>query len=693
MRTLLLTTLLLLPLLPAASADTLGLDVPPLHTGDHMLYRSVSDERVIDAEGNDITAFAGRVRWTGEMETLVTIEGRSRATDEYGVERDTVAFLIERARDDRIVAVERCHIEPQMGWTLRWDYLEGGPRHMEEWQYRADDALFGPATRYYNSSPLFETETSPCDGYWETGYADFRDGERIDLVRHFRGTPTTPAPLYARDSLPSTRTTWRGAAAMEYRFEFDSGDSIPGTRYVGTARVLFAQGFPGPVLVEIDQTETGEHATWTQTATRELVGYAAGGAPFPFDIPWREHPLRSPVATYRTMDPRAVPDDALALTYPYAQALAAMRADGSLGLADYLDAHPEAGLVYAEYEERMQAPRVPTVGLPLGAPVAPEATGPGWLACFADNATSFCARGVRPQDLGVAMHAREEMTGWEGRVVRPFESITAEDVATLTRAAGIEPGTIKSLWYVNDGWPEGVNSFMMVSQVSARDLQEGTGTIAELEVTRGAILQAQSVDVRIVDAGPLSAASPPRELAPAPARAAAWDALRISPIAAAAAATITGLAFLAILVKGVLLPLYTRLVRDRLLDNSVRARLYDRIRTEPGVHLAELEEYLGVGKGATKHHVDQLARHKFVFLLEEGGKARCYAAGHIPVEAARRHALLRSGSHQRVYDLLRAEPELSLRAAAERLGMSAPSVHRARAKLVREGLLAPPAQR
>lgn len=157
--------------------------------------------------------------------------------------------------------------------------------------------------------------------------------------------------------------------------------------------------------------------------------------------------------------------------------------------------------------------------------------------------------------------------------------------------------------------------------------------------------------------------------------------------AGVATIAVTSLAALGLLVKLALLPLYTRLQRGRLLDHPVRARMFDVVRAEPGIHLSALESTVGIAKGATRHHLDKLARHHLVFTVQEGGFTRCYVAGALPPEAARQHALLRAGSHQRVYELYVARPEISLREAARELGMSAPSVHRARRKLVAAGLL------
>jgi hypothetical protein len=149
----------------------------------------------------------------------------------------------------------------------------------------------------------------------------------------------------------------------------------------------------------------------------------------------------------------------------------------------------------------------------------------------------------------------------------------------------------------------------------------------------------------------------------------------------------TGLALLVVLVKFLLIPLFTRLRRDGLLDNAVRARLYERVRVEPGIHLAELVDYAAIGEGATRHHLDQLVKHRLLVRLEEEKFVRYFAAGEVPPEVARREAILHAGSLREVYDLYCREPRLTLREAGARLGLSAPSVHRAKKRLENAGLL------
>ena len=173
-------------------------------------------------------------------------------------------------------------------------------------------------------------------------------------------------------------------------------------------------------------------------------------------------------------------------------------------------------------------------------------------------------------------------------------------------------------------------------------------------------------------------------------RASIFDGLPTIPSPEAGLAVGAAGLVLALAVKLVLLPLYTRLSRDRLLKHPMRARLIEIVRREPGIHFAGLACEAGFTEGATRHHVAKLVAGGHLAELRDEGFARLYVAGSVPPEAARRFSALRGATHRRVYELFAAEPRLSLREAARRLGLSAPTVFRSVRKLRAAGLLAPP---
>jgi len=57
------------------------------------------------------------------------------------------------------------------------------------------------------------------------------------------------------------------------------------------------------------------------------------------------------------------------------------------------------------------------------------------------------------------------------------------------------------------------------------------------------------------------------------------------------------------LVNFVLVPLFSRITRDEVLESQLRRRLLQAIREQPGVHMARLIELTGLGNGATRHHL------------------------------------------------------------------------------------------
>lgn len=128
---------------------------------------------------------------------------------------------------------------------------------------------------------------------------------------------------------------------------------------------------------------------------------------------------------------------------------------------------------------------------------------------------------------------------------------------------------------------------------------------------------------------------------------------------------------------------------SRALDHPARARIYSIVLANPGVHRAALVERLGLGNGATRHHLDVLVGSGLLMVTRPGGFVRYFPAGVVGFTEARREGVLRAGCNRAVFAILSAEPLLTLRAVGARLGISAPSVHRAVKRLREAGLLPP----
>jgi hypothetical protein len=272
-----------------------------------------------------------------------------------------------------------------------------------------------------------------------------------------------------------------------------------------------------------------------------------------------------------------------------------------------------------------------------------------------------------------------------------FPRDLASSAALRDRAAahGVDVGALSSVQYSLVPTPVGLFAVVTLGDTPL-DPPPGDveGHSASVDALSGGMLEAATLQTH-TEERPGLLPSPSGGVDAQTSRASALSAL-VGPgpgTLAGGAAAATGLALLVLLTKFLLVPLFTRLRRDRLLENPVRARLYERVRAEPGIHRAELIDFAGIGEGATRFHLRQLVSHKLVVEIESEGYARYFAAGEVPPDAARREALLRAGSLRAVYDLYAAEPGTSLREAGRRLGLSAPSVHRSKKRLEKAGLL------
>lgn len=150
-----------------------------------------------------------------------------------------------------------------------------------------------------------------------------------------------------------------------------------------------------------------------------------------------------------------------------------------------------------------------------------------------------------------------------------------------------------------------------------------------------------------------------------------------------------GAGFLTVEAFRFLLGLFSRVGRDEVLDHPVRVDLFEAIREDPGIHLAEAVDEVDVGHGATRHHVSKLEEHDLVRREKHGGYVRLFPVGELTEEKKEQIAALRRGSNREVWELYRDNGDLTLREAADELDLSAASVHRSVDQLRDAGLLDP----
>lgn len=144
---------------------------------------------------------------------------------------------------------------------------------------------------------------------------------------------------------------------------------------------------------------------------------------------------------------------------------------------------------------------------------------------------------------------------------------------------------------------------------------------------------------------------------------------------AIAAGSLTGASLAAWAAKkwwlSLFLPLYSRLARSEMLDNKVRASVFDHVKANPGAHPSAIAQHIGIGWGTVVYHLARLEESSLV-TTRMAHNRKCYFAVGGELDNAGRSAVaaMATDKGRAIVDALRAEPGLSQKALAERLGMS-----------------------
>lgn len=117
--------------------------------------------------------------------------------------------------------------------------------------------------------------------------------------------------------------------------------------------------------------------------------------------------------------------------------------------------------------------------------------------------------------------------------------------------------------------------------------------------------------------------------------------------------------------------LFSRLNKDRLLDQGTRSRLFEAIRQEPGIRFRDLQVLFGLPKGAMYHHLRMMERHGLV-RSRRWGQSRIYQTADGPRLTPDRLPL--SAPQTRFLEALRAIGTADRNALASRLGVTPQAV-------------------
>ncbi len=117
-------------------------------------------------------------------------------------------------------------------------------------------------------------------------------------------------------------------------------------------------------------------------------------------------------------------------------------------------------------------------------------------------------------------------------------------------------------------------------------------------------------------------------------------------------------------------PPHIQIEEKTVLDNHRRGRLFNYIKSEPGVNFSELRDYMGergvdgsvklLAQGSLTYHLDVLEEFGLVRSVYRGRERLLYPAGcKIPGDYTR------SAEDNRILDILRGVPEITQRGLAE----------------------------
>jgi DNA-binding MarR family transcriptional regulator len=106
----------------------------------------------------------------------------------------------------------------------------------------------------------------------------------------------------------------------------------------------------------------------------------------------------------------------------------------------------------------------------------------------------------------------------------------------------------------------------------------------------------------------------------------------------------------------VLAPLYSKIEKDKILDNFVRGQVYGHIRTNPGTHYSKIRRVLGIKNGSLAYHLRTLEKSEFVKSRFDGKYKRFYPCG---MKIPDGGGMTLSEPQQRIVEVVRKSPGIS----------------------------------
>ncbi|MFA5862598.1 MAG: winged helix-turn-helix transcriptional regulator, partial [Candidatus Thermoplasmatota archaeon] len=123
-----------------------------------------------------------------------------------------------------------------------------------------------------------------------------------------------------------------------------------------------------------------------------------------------------------------------------------------------------------------------------------------------------------------------------------------------------------------------------------------------------------------------------------------------------------------------LIPLYSHISDNEILDDPNRAGIYRLIQVEAGISTKDIAEQLGLAWGTVTHHLSKLEKRRFVVSKKYGKYRRYFANGEGGTEMKDQVAVLRLDRTGDVAALIRSNPGLTQKAVSTALGVSSSTI-------------------
>lgn len=136
-----------------------------------------------------------------------------------------------------------------------------------------------------------------------------------------------------------------------------------------------------------------------------------------------------------------------------------------------------------------------------------------------------------------------------------------------------------------------------------------------------------------------------------------------------------------------LMPLFSRIEGNQVLDNPVRARVHDAVVQDPGLSLEEVRARAGIAWGTAVHHLRRLEDTGLLVSVAQGARRRYFAANTAASGRRAQVAALAQPTARRVAECVRHQPGVDQSALCAALGLRNPAASKHLHRLAAQGLV------